>query len=117
MNTLSTPRRAPAEWRAAEGPLLRQTFVVTLEHGMHARPCAALVKALQPFEAQIDVEANGQRANGQSVLGLMALAAGHGARMTFAIGGADASRAMEAVRALFDTHFGEVRARAAGTGP
>jgi phosphotransferase system HPr (HPr) family protein len=88
---------------------LRQTFVVNIENGLHARPCAALVKALRPFKSDVTVEANDQEASGHSIMGLMALAAGCGCEITFAISGNDAARAMAAVRHLFDSRFEESR--------
>ena len=93
--------------RPEDAPGLRHTFVVVLAHGLHARPCAALVKALQPFTSSVVVEANGQTASGHSVLGLMALAAGCGASISFLITGDDATAAMAAVRHLFETDFAE----------
>jgi phosphocarrier protein len=104
------PLETPAARRSRTEPLsLRQTFVVNIEHGLHARPCAALVKALRPFQADVKVEANNQEASGHSIMGLMALAAGSGCEITFAISGNDAARAMAAVRYLFDSRFEEAR--------
>ena len=73
-------------------PEVRRTFEVNLEHGLHARPCAMLVKAVRPYNVTIDVEANGEKASGKSILGLMALAAGSGTRITFTIIGEKAYR-------------------------
>ncbi len=86
---------------------LRQSFVVNLEHGLHARPCAQLVKTLRTFRSTIDVEANGQQANGHSIMGLMALAAGRECTLTFTITGPDAPEAMNAVNQLFETDFSQ----------
>jgi phosphotransferase system HPr (HPr) family protein len=86
---------------------LRQTFAVNLKHGLHARPCAQLVKALRPFRSQVEVQANGQQANGHSIMGLMALAAERDCRLTFTISGIDAPQAMTAVSQLFETDFGQ----------
>jgi len=91
-------------------PTLRQTFVMTNRHGMHARPCALLVKTLRPFACEARVEANGAVASGKSILGLMALAAGFGSNLTFIISGGEAARAMAAVQRLFKTQFEEAYA-------
>ena len=84
---------------------VRQTFVVNIEHGLHARPCALLVKAVQAYRSIVEVEAHGDKVSGNSILGLIALAAGYGSEITFTIVGEDASQAMAAVHQLFDTHF------------
>ncbi len=86
---------------------MSQTFVVELEHGLHARPCALLVKILRPFKCDVVVEANGERANGHSIMGLMALAARHGTGVTFTLTGLDAPVAMAAVSHLFETRFAD----------
>ncbi len=83
----------------------QQAFVVNLAHGLHARPCALLIKTLQRFRSDVVVEAGGVRASGRSILGLMMLAAGHGSTITFTITGDDAPEAMEAVANLFATRF------------
>jgi len=93
--------------RWAADRTLRQTFAVNLKHGLHARPCAQLVKALRPFRSRVEVQANGQQANGHSIMGLMALAAGRDCRLTFTISGADAPQAMTAISQLFETDFGQ----------
>ncbi|MGO8677432.1 MAG: HPr family phosphocarrier protein [Limisphaerales bacterium] len=84
---------------------LRQTFVVEIEHGLHLRPCALLVKTLQPYRSSVQVEARGKTAFGDSVLGFISLAAEFGSEITFTIVGEDASRAMAAVRKLFAGRF------------
>ena len=84
---------------------VRQTFVVNIEHGLHARPCALLVKAVRPYRSIVEVEVDGNKVSGKSILGLMALAAGCSSEITFTIVGEDASQAMAAVQQLFDAHF------------
>jgi phosphotransferase system HPr (HPr) family protein len=84
---------------------VRRTFVLNLEHGLHARPCAMIVRALLPYHAIVEVEANGETASGKSILGLMALAAAHGAKITFTATGNDCFKAMAAVEQVFASRF------------
>jgi len=84
---------------------VRRTFAVSIEHGLHLRPCALLVRAVQPYRSTVEVEAGAEKASGKSILGLMALAAGYGSEITFTMAGEDAFQAMAAVRHLFDTRF------------
>lgn len=84
---------------------LQEVFVVNLEHGLHARPCALLVKTLRPFRSDVEVQLGDQKANGQSIMGVMALAACNKSALAFTITGPDAPEAMEAVRRLFETGF------------
>jgi len=86
-------------------PPVRRTFVLNVKQGLHARPCAMLVKTLQPYRLSVEVEAHGEKASGTSILGLMSLAAGFGSRITFTIVGNQAPEAMELVDALFKSNF------------
>jgi phosphocarrier protein HPr len=105
MDTVLLNRGGLLERMQADSRGLRQSFLVNTKHGLHARPCALLVKTLMPFRSEVLVEANGEEASGHSIMGLMALAAGFGCRITFTITGEDAAEAMEVVRSLFATHF------------
>jgi len=105
MNAVVSPRPADAGRAQPDVQTLRRTFVVNLEHGLHARPCAVLVKTLQPYDLTVDVELNGEIASGKSILGLMALAAGYGSKVTFAMTGHDAFEAMARVERIFSTNF------------
>jgi phosphocarrier protein HPr len=101
-------------------PILRQTFIMNNPNGLHARPSALIVKTLRPFQCKATVECKGLRANAESILGLMSLAAACGSKMTFTVTGGDAAQAMAAVHRLFDTHFEEAYRAAvdpAGTAP
>jgi phosphotransferase system HPr (HPr) family protein len=93
------------EPKVVHGRQVRQTFVVNLDNGLHARPCALLVKVLRPFTAKVEVQANSEMASGHSIMGLMALAAGYGTEITFTITGKEAAQAMDAVREVFATRF------------
>ena len=104
LDTVATIRRPGPASRPA-GPALRQTFVVGLEHGLHARPCALLIKTARRFHADVLVEAHGARASAHSILGLLALAAGRGSPVTFSITGPEAAPAMAAISHLFETGF------------
>jgi phosphocarrier protein HPr len=112
MNTMtasdiSKPRKRLTHPNKAPGPTMRQTFVLKNVHGLHARPSALLVRTLQPFACQATVEHDGHPANARSILSLLSLAAGYDSSLTFTFQGSDASKALMAVKHLFDTQFGE----------
>jgi phosphotransferase system HPr (HPr) family protein len=101
-------------------PMLRQTFTINNPNGLHARPCALLIKTLRPFRCEIRVECKGQSANADSILGLMSLAAACGSKLTFSIIGGEAAQAIIALHGLFDTNFGDAyrpQVDPAGTAP
>lgn len=104
METISLVREPEARSGLADRSI-RQTFVVSLENGLHARPCALLIKTLRRFRSSVEVQAHGANASGQSMLGLLALAAGRGTAITFTATGDDAAQTLAAVRHLFETGF------------
>ncbi len=105
MSTLASIKPAAHRGHRPDSTSLRRTFVVNVELGLHARPCALLVKTLRPFSCEVEVEANGERASGHSIMSLMALAANYQTPVTFTLTGVDAHQAMAAIEHLFDTRF------------
>lgn len=75
--------------------------------GIHARPAAALVQTVLPFQADVFISFNGNRVNAKSIMGLLTLAATCGSRLTITCKGEDAEEAMTAVKHLFAAGFGE----------
>ncbi|HTI99427.1 MAG TPA: HPr family phosphocarrier protein [Dongiaceae bacterium] len=93
--------------KAGRAATISKTFVLHNLHGLHARPAALLVRTLQHFRCEMLVTCGDATANGQSIFGLMTLAAGPGSKLSFAATGPDAAPAMEAVAQLFSTNFHE----------
>ena len=93
---------------APQGQIRRQReFVVQASVGLHLRPAALLARTAADFDCRVDLEHQGRRANGRSLLGIITLRAGRGARVTVTTEGDDAAAAMDAVAALFETNFSE----------
>lgn len=75
--------------------------------GIHARPAAMFVKVASKFECNITVEKDGEAVNGKSIMGLMMLAAGCGARLNLIAEGRDAEQAIKELEELFVKKFNE----------
>jgi len=75
--------------------------------GLHARAAAKLVKLAGSFESAIDIEKDGKRVNGKSIMGVMMLAASCGSSVTLHIDGDDENDALEALQELINNRFGE----------
>ncbi len=75
--------------------------------GLHARPASMLVKLTTRFKSEIYVQKDSDRVNGKSIMGIITLAAGKGAKLRFTIEGADAQDAMKQIQELFESKFGE----------
>lgn len=73
------------------------TAVVVNPHGIHARPSHSIVSAAQTFNAKIELEYEGRRADARSILSVMTLGAPCGARITVRASGPDAAPALAAI--------------------
>ncbi|MFP4606938.1 HPr family phosphocarrier protein [Thiohalospira sp.] len=75
--------------------------------GLHARAAAKFVNTAGEYAADLEVERDGQRVNGKSIMGVMMLAAGQGSTLTLHAEGADAEALLDGLEALIADRFGE----------
>ncbi len=77
------------------------------EKGLHARASARLVEVVEGFDATAEVSRDGMSAGGDSIMGLLMLAAAKGTTIEVQTSGPDAMALAEAVEALVADRFGE----------
>lgn len=75
--------------------------------GMHARPASEFVRLAGGFACEVRVEKDGLEVNGKSIMGVLMLAAEQGSELAIRADGSDAEQALEALRALVASGFGE----------
>ncbi|MBI4985404.1 MAG: HPr family phosphocarrier protein [Rhodocyclales bacterium] len=75
--------------------------------GLHARASAKLTQLAGSYPCEVWMERNGRRINAKSIMGVMMLAAGKGARLTLDCEGERADDALAALQALIENRFGE----------
>jgi phosphocarrier protein HPr len=75
--------------------------------GLHARASAKFVQTVERFEADVKVTRAGETVGGNSIMGLMMLAAGPGTSITVEAKGRDAAAVIEAIATLINDRFGE----------
>jgi phosphocarrier protein HPr len=75
--------------------------------GLHARASAKLTQTAGQFSAEVWLSRSGRRVNAKSIMGVMMLAAGKGAKVVIEAEGADADAALAAVVQLIADKFGE----------
>jgi len=85
----------------------KEEVVVINTLGIHARPAATLVQTVLQYESEVHLEMDGRRVNAKSIMGLLTLAAAQGTRLQIHCVGEDADAAVDAVRELFESGFGE----------
>jgi phosphocarrier protein len=87
-------------------PIVREVRIVN-QRGLHARASAKFVQVAGGFDATVDVEKDGVKVGGTSIMGLMMLAASPGCSIRIVATGPQATEALEALAALVADRFGE----------
>ena len=77
------------------------------QRGLHARASAKFVNLASQLDAAIDVEKDGNRVCGTSIMGLMMLGAATGDMIVIHVDGMHAEDALEKLVALVEERFGE----------
>lgn len=77
------------------------------EKGLHARASAKFVEVVEQFDADAEVTKDGLNASGDSIMGLLMLAASKGTTIDVDTSGPDAEALAEALEALVADKFGE----------
>ncbi len=88
------------------GSIIRELPIINRK-GLHARASAKFVQCAEKFEASIQVHRCGETVGGQSIMGLLTLAAAQGTTITVTAQGADAEAAISAIASLLANRFGE----------
>lgn len=77
------------------------------EKGLHARASAKMVEVVEGFDARAEVSREGLSASGDSIMGLLMLAASKGTTIEVQTSGPDAQALADALEALVADRFGE----------
>ena len=80
---------------------------ITNQRGLHARASAKFVNLASEIDAKIDVEKDGNRVCGTSIMGLMMLGAAMGDTVVIHVDGMYAEEALAKLVALVEERFGE----------
>lgn len=77
------------------------------DKGLHARASAKFVETVERFDAEAHVSRDGMEVSGDSIMGLMMLAACKGSSIDVRVEGAEAEPLAAALRELVAGRFGE----------
>ena len=80
--------------------VIERTVLINNKHGLHARPAALFVQIANKFDSDVTVIKGKNKVNGKSIMGIMMLEAGKGAKVTVITKGEDAEAAMNELEAL-----------------
>ena len=86
---------------------LTREVQITNQRGLHARASAKFVNLASTLDATVEVEKDGNRVCGTSIMGLMMLGAARGDSIVIHVSGIHAEDALEKLAALVEERFGE----------
>ena len=84
-----------------------QEVRIANQRGLHARASAKFVNMVSGLGADVEVEKDGHRVTGTSIMGLMMLGAAMGDTIVIHVDGMHAEEALEKLVALVEERFGE----------
>mgnify|MGYP001152136306 CR=1 FL=1 len=87
--------------------MTQRSLKIVNEKGLHARASAKLVEVVEGFDASAEVLRDGLSASGDSIMGLLMLAASKGTTIDVQTTGPDADALVDALEALVADKFGE----------
>lgn len=87
--------------------MIVRNFSIVNEKGLHARASAKFVETVEAFDASAEVTKDGMSVSGDSIMGLLMLAASRGTSIDVETSGAEAEKLADALEALVANRFGE----------
>ena len=86
-----------------------QSLLIINEKGLHARASARFVEVVEDFNASAEVRRDGMTVSGDSIMGLLMLAASRGTTIEVETSGPEAEALASALAVLVADRFGEDR--------
>lgn len=87
--------------------MVTRTIRIINEKGLHARASARFVEVVEDHDARALVFKDGMEVSGDSIMGLLMLAASRGTSIEVKTSGAEAEKLADALEALVAARFGE----------
>ncbi|MFI4939653.1 MAG: HPr family phosphocarrier protein [Burkholderiales bacterium] len=87
--------------------MIEQEIEIVNKLGLHARASAKLTQLASKFKSDVWMTRNRRRVNAKSIMGVMMLAAGKGAKVNLEIDGVDEKECFDALVQLITDKFGE----------
>ncbi|MGI8932041.1 MAG: HPr family phosphocarrier protein [Sphingomicrobium sp.] len=84
-----------------------RTIVITNRRGLHARASAKFVNMASELTTKVEVEKDGNRVCGTSIMGLMMLGAAMGDTIVIHCDGDGCAESIDRLAALVESRFGE----------
>lgn len=86
---------------------VKRVLTIINEKGLHARASAKFVELVESFDAEAEVSKDGISVTGDSIMGLLMLAAARGCSIEVSTSGTQAVALADAIEHLVGDRFGE----------
>lgn len=87
--------------------MIERNFRINNKLGLHARPAALLAQTAAKFDSKVSIIKDGQEVDGDSILGIMMLAAEFGSEIIVIVNGKDEKETIKKIEELFARKFDE----------
>lgn len=87
--------------------MIERELSIVNEKGLHARASAKFVEVVESHNARAEVVKDGMTVSGDSIMGLLMLAASRGSSIEIRTSGDEAEKLADALEALVANRFGE----------
>lgn len=87
--------------------MVAKVLKIVNEKGLHARASAKFVEVVEAYDAQAEIAKDGLSCSGDSIMGLLMLAASRGTSIQVTTSGPQAEALAEALESLVADRFGE----------
>lgn len=87
--------------------MIQQELEIINKLGLHARASAKMTQLAAKYKCNVWLSRNARRINAKSIMGVMMLAAGKGAKVLLEVDGPDEEECIAALTALINDKFGE----------
>ncbi len=84
---------------------ITREFTLLNKYGMHVRPAGLFAKVASRYDAEVEVEKDGNVVSGKSIMALMTLEATHGAVLKVTASGNQAKEVLDELEALIGRKF------------
>lgn len=85
--------------------MVEATAIIRNSAGIHCRPSAAIVKALQSYDGHLEVSTSNGSGDPRSIMGLLALCLEPGTKVRVRVEGPDESATASKLVELLETHY------------
>ena len=87
--------------------MLQEVLTVTNPKGIHARPSAMIVETTQKLDATITFQTADEVIDATNIMDVLSMGAACGAQITVTVEGGDETAAMERMKEIFASNFGD----------